>query len=175
MIRHTSTKPRYIPSHRLRSSRRFNKLSLHKIALESPRASAVELDMFSTKRCLTFFKIKSNVLPWAGSACSLLYRIVTELYNTKQYMMVTNLYNWKWCFYVSDTIHAETVKEKSYYNIIPLGSLNHFSHFRFGFAFNWNVVHSNYFIATLKCSVPSGCSVIKDLCIIDEKSTKCDD
>ena len=103
MIRHTSTKPRYIPSHRLRSSRRFNKLSLHKIALESPRASAVELDMFSTKRCLTFFKIKSNVLPWAGSAWSLLYRIVTELYNTKQYM-VTNLYNWKWCCYVSDTI-----------------------------------------------------------------------
>jgi hypothetical protein len=65
---YTSTKPRYIPSQRLRSSRRFNKLSLHRIALESPRASAVELDMFSTKRCLTFFRIKSNVLPWAGSA-----------------------------------------------------------------------------------------------------------
>ena len=69
-----------MPSQRFRSSNRFSKLSLHKMALESPSASAVELDMFSTKRCLTFFRIKSNVLPWAGSACSLLYLIETELF-----------------------------------------------------------------------------------------------
>ena len=75
----TSTNPRYIDSILLSSSSFFNKLSLHKMALDRPRASAVELDMFSTTRCFTFFNIKSSVLPWEGSAWSLLYRIVTDL------------------------------------------------------------------------------------------------
>ena len=38
-------------------------LSLQRIALDKPRASAVELVMFSTILCFTFFKIRSKVFP----------------------------------------------------------------------------------------------------------------
>jgi hypothetical protein len=111
---YTSTKPRYIPSQRLRSSRRFNKLSLHRIALESPRASAVELDMFSTKRCLTFFRIKSNVLPWAGSAWSLLYRIVTEL----QFFKIPRIWNLKLLVPSKVRIYSYARRKSDYYDYL---------------------------------------------------------
>lgn len=96
---HTSTSPLYIPSHRFKSSSRFSKLSLHKMALERPSASAVELDRFSTKRCLTFFRIKSKVFPCEGSAWSLLYLMETELYFDKTVSVRTwssNLKSYFW-------------------------------------------------------------------------------
>ena len=70
-------------------------LSLQRIALDKPRASAVELVMFSTILCFTFFRIRSKVFPaysqrlppcyfkygdrpCFGSAWSLLYLITTS-------------------------------------------------------------------------------------------------
>ena len=36
---------------------------------------------------------------------------------------------------------------------VPLRCLDHFGHFRFSFAFDGNVVYSDNFVSTLKCSI----------------------
>ena len=45
--------------------------------LDRPNASAVPVDIDSTRRCLTFLSTMSRDLPCFGSGCSLLYWIVT--------------------------------------------------------------------------------------------------
>lgn len=67
-----STNPRYITSVSCSSCNFFTKVSLHKIARDKPSASAVDELMFSTNRCLTFFKTISKLFPCLGSACNLL-------------------------------------------------------------------------------------------------------
>ena len=74
------------------SSSFLTRLSLQRMALDNPRASAVDEDMFSTIWCLNFLRIRSRVLPCFGSACSLLYLIVTSFWKRVEIVKLFQVY-----------------------------------------------------------------------------------